>query len=68
LSGRGESSVEIAIELIHLPDKPAGVWDTESYWLAYELIHLPDKPAGVLTGILKLGKPGESDNFRHFKL
>src|SRR5208283_4446829 len=43
----------IATELLHLPDKPAGVGNKskEAFLpaavLATELLHLPDKPAGV---------------------
>ncbi len=34
-------------ELLHLPDKPAGVGIIMRRILAAELLHLPDKPAGV---------------------
>ncbi len=38
----------LTIELLHLPDKPAGVAGAVQRWtLAIELLHLPDKPAGV---------------------
>jgi len=37
-----------AFELLHLPDKPAGVEVvTTTTLLAFELLHLLDKPAGV---------------------
>src|SRR5437870_5286643 len=36
-----------AAELLHLPDKPAGVGGKEQCLLAPELLHLPGKPAGV---------------------
>jgi hypothetical protein len=36
-----------ADELLHLPDKPAGVDDKEQRLLAPELLHLPNEPAGV---------------------
>ena len=40
----------LATELLHLPDKPAGVETAEDLArLATELLHLPDKPAGVET-------------------
>jgi hypothetical protein len=42
----------LAGELLHLPDKPAGV--EETVWgdavLAIELLHLPGKPVGVEDG------------------
>jgi hypothetical protein len=35
-------------ELLHLPDKPAGVGEKLGRaFLATELFHLPDEPAGV---------------------
>jgi hypothetical protein len=39
----------LATELLHLPDKPAGVEEGGAgpFALATELLHLPDKPAGV---------------------
>jgi len=45
--GSGGEVFGFAVELIHLPDKPAGVWAWERPGLADELIHLPGKPAGV---------------------
>jgi hypothetical protein len=41
----------VATELLHLPDKPAGVENNNLILpdLATELLHLPDKPAGVAT-------------------
>ena len=41
---------ELAAQLLHLPDKPAGVEQEKGgAGLAAELLHLPDKPAGVDT-------------------
>ena len=37
----------LAAELLHLPDKPAGVEHQVSRLSSPELLHLPDKPAGV---------------------
>ena len=36
-----------ADELLHLPDKPAGVDEKEQRLLAPELLPVPDEPAGV---------------------
>jgi hypothetical protein len=45
----------VAAELLHLPDKPAGVERARMVFrLAGELLHLPDKPAGVATRQLKI--------------
>jgi len=39
----------LALELFHLPDKPAGVVGKQQFpFLAFKLLHLPDKPAGVV--------------------
>jgi hypothetical protein len=40
---------QLAKELLHLPDKPAGVGKRRKRVLALapELLHLPGKPAGV---------------------
>jgi hypothetical protein len=40
---------QLAMELLHLPDKPAGVGrrGPRHLLLATELLHLPGKPAGV---------------------
>jgi hypothetical protein len=44
----GNAMSSLAAELLHLPDKPAGVAEEDfAYPLAAELLHLPDKPAGV---------------------
>jgi len=45
---RGLVRLPLADELLHLPDKPAGVeaGSTDAL-LAGELLRLPDKPAGV---------------------
>jgi len=39
----------LAFDLLHLPDKPAGVEEEGPITtvLAFDLLHLPDKPAGV---------------------
>jgi hypothetical protein len=37
----------MAPQLLHLPDKPAGVESFFAPFLADELAHLPGKPAGV---------------------
>ncbi len=44
-----------AVELLHLPDKPAGVAEhcVADFMLAAELLHLPDKPAGVADVIIR---------------
>ena len=44
----------LATELLHLPDKPAGVGEggAARSTLATELLHLPDKPAGVALRLL----------------
>jgi hypothetical protein len=42
------SRLGVAAELLHLPDKPAGVEVVErTCFLALELLHLPGKPEGV---------------------
>jgi hypothetical protein len=42
------SSLGVAVKLLHLPDKPAGVGNNfAACFLAFKLLHLPDKPAGV---------------------
>jgi len=48
-SGRREVNgiVRLAIELIHPPDEPAGVYFLRPGRPAAELIHPPDKPPGV---------------------
>ena len=47
-SRRQRTWPQLATELLHLPDKPAGVETAEDLArLATELLHLPDKPAGV---------------------
>jgi hypothetical protein len=41
----------MALQLLHLPDKPTGVeWGVADDELADELLHLPGKPAGVVRG------------------
>jgi hypothetical protein len=37
----------LAPDLLHLPDKPAGVAEATLFVLAVDLLHLPGKPAGV---------------------
>jgi hypothetical protein len=46
----------LAAELIHLPGRPAGVYQEYGvrFRLAAELLHLPGKPAGVVNGNLIL--------------
>jgi len=39
--------------LIHPPDKPAGVFFKEALLLARNLVHLPDEPAGVILQLLE---------------
>ncbi|MEA1927632.1 MAG: hypothetical protein U9N73_05450 [Candidatus Auribacterota bacterium] len=50
VGGRG-----LAFELIHRPDKPAGVRERVRGGLAFELIHRPDKPAGVCCWVTRGG-------------
>jgi hypothetical protein len=60
--------VLVATELLHLPDKPAGVVEEEgkekciapSSFLAAELLHLPDKPAGVISSTFSTGAADSS--------
>src|SRR5437868_4102573 len=50
--GGGDRALALASELLHRPDKPAGVAEkseeeARAPALASELLHRPDKPAGV---------------------
>src|SRR5436305_4807883 len=49
-AGEGVRRLTLAGELLHLPDKPAGVAEKREaapLILGAELLHLPDRPAGV---------------------
>jgi hypothetical protein len=54
------AGLQPADELLHLPDKPAGVDDEEQRLLARELLHLSDEPAGVC----REQGHGETGNFK----